>query len=277
MTPEQAFELIKAGEGQRVEFKKSFAEENEAIETLCAFANADGGTVFFGVAPNGIVVGVHLGAKTLEDFANRLRANTDPSLTPSVDQLVLPNGLVVAASLRAPARGEVFSAFGKTFKRVGKTNPQMPFSEVKARLVAREDDWSEERDRPVFGVSTRGVRRLEEAFEPSLKVTQVSGDRVPDIAWRFRGPRFRFDGWRQAEGARLQDTNISAVFDLSLAPAQDDLVREDEMGLEIRFYWRRKWRRELHRWHITRRVLPQKVLWDLEGKVLPPVRSDEKE
>jgi len=43
MTPEEALQLIKQGEGQRVEFKKSLAEQEQAIDSLCAFANADGG------------------------------------------------------------------------------------------------------------------------------------------------------------------------------------------------------------------------------------------
>ena len=277
MTPEQALELIKSGEGQRVEFKKSFAEENEAIESLCAFANADGGTVLIGVTDDGEAVSVSQGKNTVENFARVVRDHTEPKLAPLIESITVHDNSVVRATVQEHRKGELFYAFNRPFIRVGKTNQVMTPSEQRARLLEGELDWSEERDRPVFEVSTRGVSRLENAFEPSLKIMQASGDRVPDIEWRFRGPRFPFDGWRQAEGARLQGTGISHVFDLSLPPAQDDLVREDEMGLEIRFYWHRKWRREVHRWRITRSVLPQKVLWDVGGKVLPPIRCDEKE
>ena len=51
MTPEKVEDIISKGEGQHAEFKKSFAEENKAIESLCAFANAEGGTVM--MTPDG--------------------------------------------------------------------------------------------------------------------------------------------------------------------------------------------------------------------------------
>ncbi len=52
---------IRQGEGQTAEFKTSFSEENPAIKTLCAFANAEGGTIYFGVKNNGDIIGVDIG------------------------------------------------------------------------------------------------------------------------------------------------------------------------------------------------------------------------
>ncbi|MDP2936670.1 MAG: ATP-binding protein [Dehalococcoidia bacterium] len=51
------WELIERGEGQHVEFKASFSEENEAIEALGAFANAEGGTVLVGASDTGVIMG----------------------------------------------------------------------------------------------------------------------------------------------------------------------------------------------------------------------------
>ena len=45
--------LIREGEGQRLEFKASFAEDDDAIRSLGAFANADGGSVLMGVSDDG--------------------------------------------------------------------------------------------------------------------------------------------------------------------------------------------------------------------------------
>ena len=44
MNTETARAMVAQGEGQRIEFKTSLAEENEAIISLCAFAHADGGS-----------------------------------------------------------------------------------------------------------------------------------------------------------------------------------------------------------------------------------------
>ncbi len=45
-------ELIKKGESERTEFKKSLAERTEILETISAFANSRGGNIFVGIEEN---------------------------------------------------------------------------------------------------------------------------------------------------------------------------------------------------------------------------------
>ena len=42
-------ELINQGESETTEFKTSLAEWRDVVETISAFSNRDGGTVFIGV------------------------------------------------------------------------------------------------------------------------------------------------------------------------------------------------------------------------------------
>jgi predicted HTH transcriptional regulator len=58
VTPEDVWLLIEQGEGQSLEFKGSTVELEQAIRTLAAFANQDGGTVLIGVAPDKRITGV---------------------------------------------------------------------------------------------------------------------------------------------------------------------------------------------------------------------------
>jgi hypothetical protein len=136
VTPEQVRDLIKRGEGQAIEFKESFAQQNPAVESLCAFANAQGGSVIFGVTDEGSITHLALGVRTLENFANILRANTDPPLTPSINVTEVDGKQVVSAIVPAPRPGELFYAFNRPFIRVGKTNQVMPPGEQRARLLA---------------------------------------------------------------------------------------------------------------------------------------------
>ena len=156
--------------------------------------------------------------------------------------------------------------------------PSYPPEEVlekrPASVIQEEADWSEDRCRPRFDVIVDGVTRLETEFAPHFKVRQFSGDAVRDLHWRIRGQRFSME-WRPASGAALDRTNFVNTFDLSQAARPDEAVDLDEMGFEIRFYWRGRNRTELHRWPIARRELPQKVLWDVGEKVLPPAERDE--
>lgn len=55
LTRKQVLALLKRGESETVEFKKTF--DREAIETLSAFANTHGGRVFIGVSDTGRVLG----------------------------------------------------------------------------------------------------------------------------------------------------------------------------------------------------------------------------
>jgi ATP-dependent DNA helicase RecG len=45
--------LVKQGEGQELEFKRSTGELKEGMQTLCGFLNGAGGTVLFGIRPDG--------------------------------------------------------------------------------------------------------------------------------------------------------------------------------------------------------------------------------
>lgn len=49
-------QLIASGESGSVEFKESFGKE--AIETIAAFANGNGGVLCVGVSDNGAIKGV---------------------------------------------------------------------------------------------------------------------------------------------------------------------------------------------------------------------------
>ena len=61
--------LVKNGEGPCLEFKRSTGELKEALQTLCAFLNGDGGLVVVGVSPKGSIDGQQVSDKTLRDIS----------------------------------------------------------------------------------------------------------------------------------------------------------------------------------------------------------------
>ena len=272
MNAEEARRIISGGEGQHSEFKRTFAEENEAIKSLCAFTHAEGGTVFFGVANNGEMVGTSVGQNTLENFANKLQSNTNPPLTPSVEQLTLDGKPIVTATIKQAKEGQLFYAFNVPYIRVGKTNQVMSPDQQRVRLQSADARWSEERDRPTFEVTGRAVTNKDVSFEPAFRLKQASGEYVANLEWRFRGPRFQMD-WGQAGGHSLERTHISAEFDKTATPVEDELVDLDELALEIRFHWRGHWWFELHSWPITIRAMTSgKTHWDVGREKIPPLR-----
>ena len=66
-------------ETQTLELKKSLSEKREIGETVSAFSNTNDGVILVGIAPDGEVVGVNAGKKSLEDLANLIKQNTNPT------------------------------------------------------------------------------------------------------------------------------------------------------------------------------------------------------
>lgn len=59
--------IIKKGENQNVEFKSTF--NMEVVETLVAFANTKGGSVYIGINDSGKIVGIQMGKETLQKIS----------------------------------------------------------------------------------------------------------------------------------------------------------------------------------------------------------------
>jgi predicted HTH transcriptional regulator len=59
MAPADLLDLLRQGEGQRLEFKADAIKPADLAETLVAMANAQGGVVLLGVDDAGQPVGIH--------------------------------------------------------------------------------------------------------------------------------------------------------------------------------------------------------------------------
>ncbi len=67
-------DLVKQGEGSTLEFKRSTGELKGAMQTLCAFLNGAGGSVLFGILPNGGSGGMMITASRWRTCPRRLRS-----------------------------------------------------------------------------------------------------------------------------------------------------------------------------------------------------------
>ncbi len=112
--------IIASGESSVVEFKEALDEE--ASESVAAFANTKGGLLLVGVDDHGAVKGVTLGKETLRDWANHVAQATPihPQLTPLTYQ-----GKNIVAIRVDESQVKPVSCRGRYFKRVGKSNRKM--------------------------------------------------------------------------------------------------------------------------------------------------------
>ncbi len=128
--------LIKGEETESIEFKSSLSEWKKVVETLAAFAWTTGGKIIFGISKSGKIIGVDVGKGTIEKLANDIKLNTDPRLYPRISVEKLENKNVIIIEIEKVSDEPVL-AFGKAFKRVGKSTHTLSSEEYK-RLIREE-------------------------------------------------------------------------------------------------------------------------------------------
>jgi len=84
-------------ESVTVEFKATFNED--VIETLVAFANTKGGTVYVGVPDKGKIQGIAIGKETVQNWINEVKTKTRPQIVPDVEALGINGKDIVALSV----------------------------------------------------------------------------------------------------------------------------------------------------------------------------------
>jgi ATP-dependent DNA helicase RecG len=119
--------IILKGENETTEFKTSF--NKEVIETLVAFANKNGGSVFIGISKNNAVVGVNLNAESVQNWINEIKSKTTPVLIPDYNIYTLNNKSIVEIKAGSYPLKPVATQ-GRYLKRVGNSNHLLSVNEV---------------------------------------------------------------------------------------------------------------------------------------------------
>ena len=117
-------------ESTKIELKSSLGEWKEIIKTLAGFANASGGIVVVGLDDDGQPLGMKIGKGAIEDFANKIKLNTDPVLYPSIDVKTFGLGEIVEIRVVSSDNKPVF-AFERAYIRVGKTTQKLSTTEIR--------------------------------------------------------------------------------------------------------------------------------------------------
>lgn len=115
---------IRAGESETTEFKTSLAEWKDVIETISAFSNKNGGTIFIGVGDKCEIIGTDIGKNTIEVLANQIKQNIDPVVYPSIHIENMDGKQVIVVDVGEYEQKPVF-AFSRAFVRVGKSNQKL--------------------------------------------------------------------------------------------------------------------------------------------------------
>jgi ATP-dependent DNA helicase RecG len=125
MKKEEILELIKNGESQEVEFKEGRLSNSEISETLCAFANTDGGYFIFGVNKKGEVKGLTCNLDQFQqDISNANQAvHSTPIISTNTFDIEGKKILVVQVSRANDKNAHTFK--GVIYVRIGSTTKRL--------------------------------------------------------------------------------------------------------------------------------------------------------
>ncbi|MBS0352157.1 MAG: putative DNA binding domain-containing protein [Proteobacteria bacterium] len=141
----QLRKLVKQGESETVEFKKSTGLLRAAFETLCAFLNGKGGLVLIGVNDKGDLVGQEVTNNTRQEIANELH-KIEPPVHPDIYYVAVGNNRSVIA-IKVTANDHAPYVYdSRAFHRQQSTTSRMPQHRYEQLLVARgqlNHSWEE--------------------------------------------------------------------------------------------------------------------------------------
>ena len=128
-------QLVKNGESDRLEFKRSTGQRTEAAKTVCAMLNGLGGHVLFGVRSDRVIRGQDVSEQTLNHLAAEL-GKIEPPAFPDIETIQLKQGKAVIVLTVSGGRGP-YAFDGRPYLRRGPTTVVMPRDEYEKRLVER--------------------------------------------------------------------------------------------------------------------------------------------
>lgn len=131
--------LIPKTESEIIEFKKSTGEWKEIIESICAFSNTEGGKIVVGVSKSGKLFGVDIGKDTIERLTNQISQNTDPKIHPRITIEKTKGKSIIIMEVKESSDHLVL-AFGRPFKRVGKSTIRMSKDEYEKLILEKHKD-----------------------------------------------------------------------------------------------------------------------------------------
>ncbi len=158
--------MLPKKETDSIEYKTAFNEN--VIETLVAFSNTKGGTVYIGIADNSDILGVTIGKESLAKWVNEVKVKTIPQIIPDIETLNVKGKTIVLLSVNEYPVKPV-STRGRYFKRVGSSNHLLSVSEVvDLHLQSLNSSWDAFPD-PVHSIDDISMEKVQQSINMMIR------------------------------------------------------------------------------------------------------------
>ncbi len=184
MNLSQLKSLVKHGESNILEFKKSTGQRSQSMQTACAFLNSDvGGTILFGVTDNGKIIGQEVSDKTNREIAGELD-KIEPHADITIKHISVGSGkYVIVLSVKSGKNkpyfydGRIYLRNQSTTRQVSREeyiymiqNTQQPILnwEKMATNGCTTNDLDKKRIKDIVRLAVANGRLVEEAEDESI-------------------------------------------------------------------------------------------------------------
>lgn len=161
-------------ETETLEFKKTTGEMKEAMDSITSILNKHGiGTLYFGVKPNGDVIGQDVSESSLRNVSRAVYENIKPQIYPAIEEIILDGRHLIKVEFSGESAP--YSAAGRYYLRTADEDREVTPEELKAFFVANKyrEKWEK-------GKSDTSVRQIDKTAIKSFWQKAVSVGRLPE-------------------------------------------------------------------------------------------------
>ena len=145
-------------ESETVELKPSLSQIDEIVEAISAFSNTIGGKIVIGVSTSGRVIGVEIGKDSIEKLTNKIHQGLDPKIHPRITaEKIKKKNIIIIEVRESPDR--LVLAFGRPFKRVGRSTVKMSKDEYERLILEKHRDKLQFDKQICGGASLKNIDR----------------------------------------------------------------------------------------------------------------------
>lgn len=132
-------------ETETLEFKKSTGEMRQAMISISSILNKHGiGTLYFGIKPNGDVLGQDVSESSLRDVSRAVYENIKPQIYPAIEEIILDGKRLIKVEFSG--ENVPYSAYGRYYLRTADEDREVIPEELKEFFKANKyrSKWEKE-------------------------------------------------------------------------------------------------------------------------------------
>lgn len=159
-------------ENETIEFKKSTGELKEAMISISAMLNKHGfGVLYFGVKPNGDVVGQEVSDSSLRDVSRAVYEMIKPQIYPVIDEVVIENKHLIKVEFSGAK--VPYSAMGRYYLRTADEDREVSPEELKEFFLVDKYRGTWEKEKSLATINQVDKKSVQSFWRHAISIGRI--------------------------------------------------------------------------------------------------------